>query len=87
MTASISSRAAWRKSSYSNYNGDCVEVTTLDAAAWHKSTHSNNGGECVEIAGIGPTIAVRDSKDPAGPHLDFTPRAWQAFVTTLRAGG
>ncbi|QKW20187.1 DUF397 domain-containing protein [Kitasatospora sp. NA04385] len=24
---------------------------------------------------------VRDSKDPHGPHLEFTPAAWAAFVT------
>ena len=32
-----------------------------------------------------PAIAVRDSKDPDGPHLDLTSRSWQAFVTSLKA--
>jgi Domain of unknown function (DUF397) len=54
-------------------------------AAWRKSTYSGNGGDCVETAGAGNTIAVRDSKAPGGPHLRFTPQAWQTFLTTLKA--
>jgi hypothetical protein len=108
MTSQCLSRAVWRKSSYSNYNGNCVEAAALDGAAWRKSTHSNangecveattlaspawqkstysgNGGNCVEIAGTGPAVAVRDSKNPSGPHLDFPAPEWQRFVTTLQA--
>jgi hypothetical protein len=59
----------------------------LSRAAWRKSTYSGNGGDCVEVADVGPAIAVRDSKDPEGPHLDFSAHEWQAFVTGLRAGG
>ncbi|MFE6055851.1 DUF397 domain-containing protein [Kitasatospora sp. NPDC056446] len=29
---------------------------------------------------------VRDSKDPDGPRLDFSPTAWQSFVTAIRTG-
>jgi hypothetical protein len=80
------SRAVWRKSSYSGSNGGaCVEIMTLDAAAWRKSTRSGNGGDCVEITGTGRVIAVRDSKDPSGPHLDFTPRQWHSFVVNLKS--
>jgi hypothetical protein len=39
-------------------------------------------GDCVEVAGNLPgVVAVRDSKDPAGPVLTFTPAAWTRFVT------
>lgn len=31
-------------------------------------------------------VAVRDSKDPAGPKLLFTPAAWAAFTSTIRTG-
>lgn len=85
MTPPDLSCATWRKSTRSNNGGACVEVTALAGAAWRKSTRSNNGGECVEVAGAGPAIAVRDSKDPDGPHLDLTSRSWQAFVTSLKA--
>ncbi|MGC3861252.1 DUF397 domain-containing protein [Micromonospora chersina] len=55
----------------------------LTGARWRKSTRSgSNGGACVEVAGNLPgVVGVRDSKDPAGPVLTFTPEAWRAFVT------
>ena len=76
--------ASWRKSSYSASNGgNCVEV----AEVWHKSSHSGaNGGNCVEVARTLPeAVAVRDSKDPDGPKLIFTPADWAAFTTAIRA--
>ncbi|MGW7818669.1 DUF397 domain-containing protein [Streptomyces puniciscabiei] len=69
---------AWFKSSYSDgEGGDCVEL----AYTWRKSTHSGGeGGECLELA-IHPTaIHIRDSKQPAAPHLTVTPAAWSAFL-------
>ncbi|MFI9261764.1 DUF397 domain-containing protein [Streptomyces sioyaensis] len=68
----------WHKSSYSSeQGGNCLEV----AYTWHKSSHSSEqGGACVEVAAHPTTIHVRDSKDPQGPHLDFSPRAWAAFT-------
>lgn len=59
----------------------------LSLARWRKSTRSNGGGECVEVADNLPgVVAVRDSKDPHGPVLTFSPGAWAAFVTTVRNG-
>ena len=75
------SRAVWRKSTYSNNGGECVEM----AAVWRKSTYSNNGGACVEIASGAPDmVAVRDSKDPDGPKLAFTPEEWKAFTSAVK---
>jgi len=57
----------------------------LSRAAWRKSTYSNNGGACVEVADAAPDlVAVRDSKDPDGPKLAFTPVQWTAFTTTIK---
>jgi Domain of unknown function (DUF397) len=73
----------WRKSSYSSGNGgNCVEV----GANWQKSSFSGaNGGNCVEVAGDGPgVVAVRDSKDPDGPALVFSPADWSAFISSLK---
>ncbi|SCL34216.1 protein of unknown function [Micromonospora pallida] len=57
-------------------------MADLASARWRKSTRSaGNGGECVEVADNLPgLVAVRDSKDPAGPALTFTPAAWTTFV-------
>ncbi|CAM5613898.1 hypothetical protein SCHAM137S_07855 [Streptomyces chartreusis] len=73
----------WRKSSYSgDQGGNCVECAPLGALAWRKSSHSGDqGGECVEIAETPhTTIAVRDSKNPAGPMLTLDPAAFTTFV-------
>jgi hypothetical protein len=41
----------------------------------------------VEVAGLpGRTIGLRDSKDPNGPVLRFTPDEWQAFLGGARNG-
>jgi len=73
----------WRKSSHSgNSGGGCVEVRV-----WHKSSHSgNNGGGCVEVGQLPAVVAVRDSKDPDGPRLVFSPEEWRAFVVGMKAG-
>jgi hypothetical protein len=61
----------------------------LTGATWRKSSYSGaNGGNCVEVAGNLPgVVAVRDSKDPAGPAVLFSPAAWRAFTAGIKAGG
>jgi hypothetical protein len=59
----------------------------LAHADWRKSTHSGANGECVEVARLpGGQRAVRDSKDPNGPALIFTPAEWAAFTAGVRDG-
>lgn len=60
-------------------------MTDLSGARWRKSTRSGgNGGACVEVATNLPgVVAVRDSKDPYGPALTFTPKQWDTFVATV----
>ena len=57
-------------------------------AQWFKSTKSNgSGGNCVEAAYLDDGgMAIRDSKDPAGGILFFTPGEWSAFVGGVRDG-
>ncbi len=55
--------------------------------SWRKSSYSGSTGNCVEIAdGVTDTVPVRDSKDPSGPHLEFTGEAWSSFVNALKGG-
>ena len=54
---------------------------------WRKSSYSGNGGaNCVEVASGRPgVVAVRDSKNPDGPVLSFSPNEWVRFISRLRA--
>lgn len=58
----------------------------LSQAQWRKSSRSGVNGECLEQAAVGGVIAVRDSKDPTGPALVFTPAAWAAFIDGVKRG-
>ena len=63
--------------------------TELHEARWVRSSRSVAANNCVETArpwsgrwaGL---VAVRDSKNTAGPALLFDPEAWEGFITTLR---
>ncbi|MGP3949251.1 DUF397 domain-containing protein [Streptomyces sp. 7N604] len=57
------------------------------ADTWIKSSYSGGNGACVEVKSPAPlTVAVRDSKDPEGPSLAFSPESWTAFVTEVSRG-
>ena len=58
----------------------------LSRAVWRKSTASGGNGSCVEVANLGTIVAVRDSKDPEGPKLTFTPDDWRIFLRSVKAG-
>lgn len=87
------SHVIWRKSSRSNANGgQCVEV-----GVWRKSSLSGNGQNCVEVtladdvqaeaeAGVDSErlFVVRDSKDPKGTVLAFSPSEWAAFLSGVK---
>ena len=60
-----------------------MDVTSV---AWRKSSYSgDNGGACVEVARNLPgVVAVRDSKNPAGPALVFSQDDWAAFTAAIK---
>ncbi|WP_081706384.1 DUF397 domain-containing protein [Nocardia sp. CNY236] len=62
-------------------NGD------LSGAKWFKSSRSQAGRECVEVAHLDRgMVGVRDSKNPSGPTLVFSPGEWDAFTAGITDG-
>jgi len=65
-----------------------MPASDLPAVTWRKSRRSGpQGGNCVEIAYLPDgQVAIRNSRDAAGPALVFTPGEWTAFVGGARDG-
>ncbi|MFC8872164.1 DUF397 domain-containing protein [Streptomyces sp. NPDC057148] len=62
--------------------------TELPGVRWLRSSYSTGANNCVETArpSAGPwagLLAVRDSKDPAGPALLFSPGSWASFTASV----
>ncbi len=54
---------------------------------WTKSRHSNAEGNCVEVATLGDgSVAMRNSRDPDGPALVYTPAEIAAFLAGAKEG-
>ena len=68
------------------YNG--IPAWQLPGVIWQKSRRSNPSGNCVELAALpgGAGVAVRNSRDPDGPALIYTPDEIAAFVAGARDG-
>jgi hypothetical protein len=62
-----------------------MDTTRQSRTQWRTPARSGSNGNCVEIAATGTAIAVRDSRDPHGPQLAFTPDRWKAFTTAVKA--
>lgn len=59
----------------------------LSEARWFKSSRSASNKECVEAAHLGGGfVGVRDSKNPTGPALVFTPGEWDTFLAGAKTG-
>lgn len=76
----------FRKSSYSNPYGSCIEVGNFRIAS------ACNGGQCVEVgSSTQPSILIRDTKqkrlgDDERTMLQFSPDAWAEFTSQIKAG-
>jgi hypothetical protein len=63
-------------------------TSDLRSLAWQKSRRSNPSGNCVEVAELpdGAGVAVRNSRDPEGPTLIYTPAEITAFILGAKDG-
>jgi hypothetical protein len=68
------------------YNG--MPSGLLPTVRWQKSRRSNPSGNCVEVAALpdGTGVALRNSRDPDGPALIYTPDEIAAFILGARDG-
>lgn len=65
-----------------------MTLTSAERAGlhWRKASRSLGAGACVEVAPAAGGVAVRDSKDPHGPILLYTPAEWSAFLHGAKTG-
>ncbi|MGV9635231.1 DUF397 domain-containing protein [Nocardia rhamnosiphila] len=54
---------------------------------WFKRSRSGGNRDCVEATQLThDRVGVRDSKNPTGPALVFTPIEWDAFLKAAKTG-
>ncbi|WP_326772597.1 DUF397 domain-containing protein [Streptomyces sp. NBC_01445] len=67
------------------YNG--MPAHNLGEHGWERPWSGPNGGQCVEAKQLADgRVAVRQSTDPAGPALIYTPEEIAAFVRGVKEG-
>ena len=54
--------------------------------SWVKAQYSGADGQCVEIASAVGKVVIRDSKDPDGPILVYTPGEFRTFIRGAQNG-
>ncbi|WP_018550143.1 MULTISPECIES: DUF397 domain-containing protein [unclassified Streptomyces] len=67
------------------YNG--MPAHDLGEHGWERPWSGPNGGQCVETKRLADgRVAVRQSTDPAGPALIYTPEEIASFVRGVKEG-
>jgi hypothetical protein len=51
---------------------------------WRKSRLSGESGGCVEVANSKLSVLVRDTREPSGVILEFSPAQWRSFVRRVK---
>lgn len=59
--------------------------SALPEFSFVKSSYSKDADACVEVArNVPAVVAVRDSKDPAGPVLLVSPAEWRQLTAAVK---
>jgi hypothetical protein len=61
-----------------------IENASTTGYDWFKSSYSSGDNNCVECATVPGIVPVRDSKDPNGPALTFSPASWGSFLDLVK---
>jgi hypothetical protein len=62
------------------------DLGTYRGAPYTTASYSHPG-DCVAVArAAGQGVAVKDSKDPSGPRLEFSRQEWAAFLANIPQG-
>ncbi len=56
-----------------------------DKLSWRKSTRSGDGN-CVQVAVVDGIVLMRNSRNPDGELLAYTPSEWHAFLDGAKRG-
>ncbi len=59
-------------------------MDTSSRRPWRKPSYSNSNSNCVEVASQPGTVAIRDSKSPAGPLLAIPSATWRTFTSRVQ---
>lgn len=67
------------------YNG--MPAAQLGKEGWRKPWSGGNGGSCVEALRLmDGRVALRQSTDPEGPALIYSPHEIQTFIEGVKSG-
>ncbi len=62
-------------------------ASNLSGVAWETSSYSGTNGQCIQLGKGAPDVVyVRDSKNPSGPALSFSPEAITSLLDAVKAG-
>jgi hypothetical protein len=77
--------ARWQKSQFSNPSGCCLE-SRWQAGSEGTVLRMHRPADPEHRRWAGGHVEVRNSKDPDGPVVWFTPAEWRAFLLGARNG-
>lgn len=67
-------------------SGRCDSAASCVEAQWVRSSFCHTSSCCVEVAQDHDEILVRNSQNPDGPILRFSPEEWKTFLAGARDG-